>query len=88
MAYDVVIANHKMKWLDESIDGFVSMNKVEPYLIMSKNTSDLISDVSGAVNVVQIDDPGAINPNGIIAKYKSCKIFIDNDIPFGVVKFG
>ena len=71
--------------IDEEIKRYVNKNKgVEPYLFISENTMDAIKRETGYDEIL---DP-SLKPShkGVVATYSGYKVFINNDLNFGVVE--
>ena len=60
----------------------------KPYIMMSSETLEKLSkayDYSEAVGPMYIDKNKGTKERGMVANYNGCKIYVDNDIPFGQV---
>lgn len=55
----------------------------EPYIFMSENT---LSAIESATDDVDFLDPAPIISKGINATYSGYKMFINNDLQFGIVE--
>ena len=63
-------------------------HKDKPYIMMSSETLKKLSkayDDTETAGPIYIDKNKGAKERGMVANYKGCKIYVDNDIPFGQV---
>lgn len=79
-----IIATIDLNRIDEEIDKYVNLNgSCDPYIFMSEDTARTIEYEVGAD-----DFPSQRNTKsgGMYATYSGYKIFINNDLRFGIVE--
>lgn len=82
MIDNTIIAETKPSRLSNAISDFKNNNLIEPYLFANYATVMMISSLANG-EVEHIRD---YKTNCIYYKYGDCKLFVDNDIPFGIIK--
>ena len=69
----------------EEIDNYIMITgETNPYIFMNEDTSKAIDDEVGVVK--WIDPSAKSNYKGIEATFTGYKIFINNDLEFGIVE--
>ena len=69
----------------EEIDNYIMITgETNPYIFMNEDTSKAIDDEVGIVK--WIDPSAKSNYKGIEATFTGYKIFINNDLKFGIVE--
>ena len=69
----------------EEIDNYIMITgETNPYIFMNEDTSKAIDDEVGIVK--WIDPSSKSNYKGIEATFTGYKIFINNDLKFGIVE--
>ena len=76
--------------LNNMIDKYICMtNNRDPYIFMSNDTADAIADVVNPLNFDVLPTKENFNTksrNGVQALYTGYKMFINNDLKFGIVE--
>ena len=75
--------------IDEEITKYVNLNgNFDPYIFMNEDTASVITNEVGVDIVIDSNDlPHKRNAkNGISASYAGYKVFINNDLTFGIVE--
>lgn len=75
--------------IDNEISKYININgNFDPYIFMSENTAKAIENEVGAHDIVIDDDlPNKRNTkDGVYATYTGYKVFINNDLKFGIVE--
>lgn len=76
--------------LDRQIREYKMLHQFDdPYLFMSEDTAKRIEVEVGANNIIIDNDTLASkinNTNGVYATYTGYKVFINNDLKFGIVE--
>lgn len=76
--------------LDNMIDKYICMtNNRNPYIFMSNDTADAIADAVNPLHFDALSTKENFNTkhrNGVQALYTGYKVFINNDLNFGVVE--
>lgn len=76
--------------LDNEISKYVNINgNFDPYIFMNEDTAKAIENEVGTHDIVidDIDLPNKRNTkDGVCATYTGYKVFINNDLKFGIVE--
>lgn len=77
--------------LDNMIDKYICMtNKRDPYIFMSNDTANAIVDITNPLDVFSTKEnfnkKSKDGVNGANAEYTGYKVFINNDLKFGIVE--
>lgn len=83
-----IIITVALEKIDEEIQEYIQQNGhfVEPYLFMSEDTAKAI-EAEVAKNIYTDSLPNKKNTkDGVYATYTGYKIFINNDLKFGIVE--
>lgn len=82
--FSIVTVN--LSKIDNEITKYINLNgNFDPYIFMNEDTARAIENEVGAHDIV--DSPNKRNTkNGIYATYSGYKVFINNDLRFGIVE--
>lgn len=85
-----IVAIVDLSRIDDEITKYVNLNgNFDPYIFMNEDTAKAIENEVSANNVIidGVDLPNKRNiKNGISATYSGYKVFINNDLRFGIVE--
>lgn len=85
-----IVATVDLSKIKDEIEKYIQTNgNLDPYIFMNEDTIRAIENEIGADDVVVsgVDLPNKRNTkNGMYATYCGCKVFINNDLRFGIVE--
>lgn len=85
-----IVATINLSRIDEEITRYVNLNgNFDPYIFMNEDTAKAIENEVGAhdIEVGGVDLPSKRNTkDGVCATYSGYKVFINNDLRFGIVE--
>ena len=86
-----IVATIDLSRIDDEIEEYVSLNgSFDPYIFMNEDTVRAIENEVGAHDIVVVDGIDLSNKrntkDGMYATYSGYKMFINNDLRFGIVE--
>lgn len=86
-----IVTTIDLSKIDNEITKYINLNgDFDPYIFMNENTAKAIEDEVGAHDIVVGEDdfPSKrdTKSEGMYATYTGYKIFINNDLKFGIVE--
>lgn len=84
-----IIATVDLDRINDEIEKYVSLNgNFDPYIFMNEDTARAVENEVGTNIVIDgIDLPNKRNTkDGVYATYSGYKVFINNDLRFGIVE--
>lgn len=82
MIHQVIVTNTEMSKLAIAISNFNNNNLTKPYLFANYATVMMMISLAKC----EVECNRDYKTNCIYYKYEDCKLFVDNDIPFGTVE--
>lgn len=85
-----IVATIDLSRIDDEIEKYVNLNgNFDPYIFMNEDTVRAIENEVGAHDII-IDSVDSLNKrstkDGMYATYSGYKVFINNDLRFGIVE--